>query len=324
MEQLQKDIDMLGKYVRKEEGNIPFYNEYASIFLFGTESQQGINGIVGYKDKDVLTVASSADQYISAKYYGAKKCDIYDINRFTYYISYLKIAAIRCLDYEEFMRFMIPLRDGKQSKDFWSLKTFKRVFKELPSDVAYFWENALYLFKKHSLGNLTYITDRSSRIENVKSGMPFYASKEEYYKLQAILRGQDYPKFYLSDLAKLADVVKDEYDFVYLSNIIECMVCEEISKYPSFVYVNEDSIELDKIRMVTKQVMKLLRKNGSILMSYRANTNLDYSTDVLYHNDFFETDYIPSKMPPDENDYRKSENTDIVLTYTPSKKGTFL
>ncbi len=324
MEQLQKDIDMLGKYVRKEEGNRAFYDEYASIFLFGTENQQEINRVVDYKDKDVLTVASSADQYVSAKYYGAKNCEIYDINRFTYYISYLKIAAIRCLDYEAFMRFMIPLRDGKQSKDFWSLQTFKRVLEELPSDVAYFWENALYLFKKHSLGNLTYITDRSARIENVKSGMPFYASQEEYYKLQAILRKQEYPKFYLSDLSKLANVVKGEFDFVYLSNIIECMVCEEISKYPSFVYVNEDSIELDKIREVTGQVMQLLRKNGSILMSYRANTNLDFSTDVLYHNDFFEAELVPSKMPPDENDYRKSENTDIVLTYTPSKNGLFL
>ncbi len=318
MEQLKKDIEMLEKFAREECGNVARYSEYCSVFIFGTENQKAINGIVDYKGKEVLTVASSADQYVSSMYYGAKKVDIFDINRFTYYISYLKIAAIMGLDYNEFKDFMLPFRRGRKNRYFWQLSGLKKIIGLMPVDVAYFWENALYIFKKYGLGNFTYVTDRTTQESNIVTGMPFYASEEEYYKLQDILIKNGYPKFYLSELSKIGDVVTDSYDILYFSNIIECMVCEALSEYYS---ANENDVEIDKIAIVYEQAMKILKDKGIILMSYRPNTMLEDCYDVLYDNDYFEATRVPAKLKAREYDIQRNADTDIVLTYCPSKKG---
>lgn len=126
MKQIQVDIknalDLIhGKVLEPYE-----FKKYSSPFLFANENQEGINEIVDYKDKDVCTIAASGDQYLGASYYGAKRVDIFDINRLTYFITCLKIAAVRILDYKEFIDFFMPMDEAGKIKDsFWNLATFK-------------------------------------------------------------------------------------------------------------------------------------------------------------------------------------------------------
>lgn len=325
MDTVKEDIKVLEDFTTKKAGNEVQFSKYCSSFLFTTENQEGINSIIDYKDKSVITVAASADQYVSAIYYGAKSCDMFDINKFTFYISCLKIAAIKGLSYEEFMKFMIPMSGDMRNIHFWDLRMFKKIMGYMPNDAAYFWENAIYLFRKNGYGNFICPGHKHSKKENVLRGMPFYANEEEFYKLKSMLSKKEFPKFYFRDVCNLSELVKDEYDIVYLSNIIECMVCEEVSSYAPFYHVNEDSVELDKITMVSREVMKMLKSDGTLLMSYRPNTNLDYSRDLLYNNDYFEAKTVPCKILPTGNEsYGRDLDTDIVLTYRPSKKGNFL
>lgn len=297
------------------------YEKYSSSFLFCTERQDAINGIIDYRGKKVLTPASSGDQYIGAVYYDAKEVETYDINRITFYITCLKIAAIRELDYEEFIAFFTPLDEfGCLRKSFWNLKTLKRLLKILPFDVAYFWDNIMFEAQKKGFKFLTYPEHNSNELYNIKSGMPFYKNKEEYYKLQRKLRERDYPRFIESDLLALKEKLSSTYDIIYLSNIIEYLVCLELRKYYMGNINIENHHEKDITKKVMRQVLPFLEDNGTILVSYRMNRDYNCSKDWLYNNDFFDVDVIPSKFPP--NFYsRNSGDTDLVLTYRPKKTG---
>ncbi len=333
MEQVKQDIQNALEFIEGKDSK-KIFGKYNSPFIFGTENQSGVNRVIDYQDKDVFTVASSADQYLGAVYYGASKIDIFDINRFTYYIANLKIVAIMNLSYEEFLGFFIPSYKKDNFKAFWNLRTLKKLIPSLPSDVAYFWENIMFkLSRKNSgtqepdYGNFVIKDSKHVYPQNIKRGMPFYESEEEYYKLQAILKRRRLPQFYEADILALKDVIKSKYDILYLSNIIECLVCEEIMKYGSFMpsYGTEDRVEESFIFKICEQVLPLLKTEGIILLDYRPNRSKAESTDLLFNNDYFEATEIPAKFPPYAKEDQVTENdTDLVLTYNPQKVGNIL
>lgn len=292
--------------------------------MFGTENQEGINSVISYKNKDIATVASSGDQYLGAVYYGGKTVDIFDINRMTYFVTCLKIAAIMVLDYVEFLNFFTPFNMlGFVKESFWNLKTLKRLIPYMPSDVATFWDVVMYESKSGDFGDLIPLQDDKYTLDCIRKGMPFYQSEEEYYKLQKLLRSRDFPKFFEADVQNLKDVLTSSYDILYLSNVLECLVAYECDKeyYPfmssSFYMEQENRNEKKMAKSVIEAVIPLLNKNGTILLSYRPNVR-DNQSDWLYYNEYFNVHEVPSKFPP-KNDGWKNENTDLVLTYKPKK-----
>lgn len=323
MNAVEDDIVKARELLYKKIGNGKVFNKYSSSFLFTTENQEGINSVLPYKGKDVCTVASSGDQYLGAVYYGAKNVDIYDINRFTYYITYLKIGAIRALDYEEFIDFFVPVRIEALEEKFWNLKTLKKVLPYLPGDVAYFWENMMYELRKYRYGNFISPTSLYNHLIYATRGMPFYDKKSEYIKLQELLKLRDFPKFYETDLFEMSKNIPSNYDIVYLSNIIECMVRSQLDRISMIMYGigNEDAIEMDVIDNVVSEFMPILRETGTVLVSYRMTSSILLSRDWLYSNDFFDVSAIPSKILPYDESGFEEPDTDLVLTYTPSKSG---
>lgn len=327
MDNVKADIEAAVKLIRTNGNNMGNYTKHSSTFLFGTESQEGINSVVDYKDKDVFTVASSGDQYVGSVYYGAKKTDIYDVNRLTYYLTILKVASIMVLDYEEFMAFLVPIHNDHNciEESFWNLRTLEKVIRFMPTDAAYFWDNIMYECKKSGFdGDFIVPKHQHAYRENVVKGMPFYANEKEYYKLQALLRKREFPKFYEADILSLSKIMCDDYDVIYLSNIIECLVCIELSGYPfSPGYGAEDNAEEKYIFKIAKEVMPHLREDGVILFDYRPNNSKNSATDLLFRNDFFEVNEIESKYPATDI-YNRCEDTDLVLTYRPKKAGNIL
>lgn len=285
------------------------FDTYCTPFLFGTENQEGISEIISYEDKDVITIASSGDQYISSVYYGANKVDVYDINRFTCYITYLKIAAFLTLSYEEFISFFMPARDYVNEM-FWDLRVLKKVLVALPSKFGHFWEKVIYECKRSGFGNFVTPNGFHVKKECILSGMPFYYSEEEYYIAQLLLRINKYPNFIESDLINLGDNVKETYDVIYLSNIIENLVRVQFNGYvPDYV---ESETEKEVCQEVFDQICRLAHpdKETMCMVSYRANRDLGWSDDWLYNNDLFNVSSIESKYESD--DY---PNRDLVLTY---------
>lgn len=322
---LNGDINAALDLVHGKISNPCEFKKHAAVFLFGTENQEGINSIISYKDKDIATVASSGDQYLGAVYYGGRNIDIFDINRLTYYITCLKIAAIRVLDYRKFLDFLTPFENGMMKDTFFDLRTLKRLLPYLPSDIAMFWDIVMFEVKANgSCGDFLPLQDDKYAINYIQSGMPFYQSEEEYYQLQKLLRCREFPKFYEADIQNLKDVLTSSYDVLYLSNILECLVaCECIKGYypfmsSSFYLEQEYRNEKKMTQLVLDAVLPLLNEKGTILLSYRPNVCLEQD-DWLYCNEYFDVHEVPSKLPP-KNDCLRNETTDLVLTFRPKKK----
>lgn len=324
MQTINKDIKEAIKLIDKQIQKPFSYSQYGTCFLYGTENQQGINDIINYNGKDVITVASSGDQYLGAVYYGAKKVDLYDINKLTMYISFLKIAAIKTLSFKDFQSFFIPMTiEHKMKKSFWNLKTLKRLLPFLPSDVGYFWENIMYEFNKKKFGDFVLPTSYYNNPEMIQNGMPFYAEEAEYYKLQTLLRKRNYPNFKNCDIFDIAKAFPTKYDIVYLSNIIETMVVTELQNYPFASFSTEDHIESKLLEKAENNIYQLGKKNGTIMLSYRPNSTIKDSTDLLYNCILFTPTEIPKKRK--NNKEKESEvKTDIVLTYKLPKKSRYI
>lgn len=124
MKNLKNDID---KSIDMIKNNISYGNkDYSPIILFSNENGKAKNNIFNYEGKKVLCPTASGDQYLTAKFYNAKEIITYDINKLTKYITDLKIASIKALDYEEFLLFMIPNLLGRPNEYFLSEKLLKK------------------------------------------------------------------------------------------------------------------------------------------------------------------------------------------------------
>lgn len=284
------------------------FQKYSGVFLFGTENQQGVNDVVSYKGKDVVTVASSGDHYLSAVYFEANKVDIFDINRMTYYMTCLKIAAVCELDYEEFLDFFLPLKDdGSLNPNFWKLSVFKKLIRGLPTFVAVFWDRVIYYFHKGKSGCFVFPDDERFLPSIVKKGMPFYQSKECYYELQGLLRKREYPHFVESDISSLETALTSSYDLMYLSNILSCNVAKRLQKYIFGSRGLEDEFEKVEYEKIMQTIIPCLNENGIVLFDYRYNAKKEEQSDWLYNSDFDCTS-IEAKDSGYEGD------TDLILT----------
>lgn len=313
-----KDIFETKKMLMEKNSN-SIFQTYSPFFLFGTENQKEISEIIDFNGKNVLTIASSGDQYLSSVYYGANEVDIFDINKLTYYVTYLKIVSIMCLGYEEFLNFFIPFWGDCVISSFWEFNTFKKLIPYLPVDVAFFWKNILLEIRKDSKIIFNFINNIYLQSTSIQNGMPFYSSEEEYYKLQKILKNRKFPKFIQMDLLELNNFFDVTYDVIYLSNIIESV----ISKKTNFSSIDSDKeakIEKEVIARICPEVIRKLNKGGVVLLSYRSNSNFMLSTDWLYNNEFFDVHIIPSKIAVYDDDGFEEPDTDLVLTYKPNKK----
>ncbi len=331
---VQRDVNEALKLMNKPRMERKAFDRYSIPYIFGTESQEGVNQVVDYNEKDVLTLASSGDQYLGAVYYGAKDVDLYDINKLTYYITTLKIAAIKILDYRSFMAFFVPVVNGKPNRWFWNKLLLKKVMKDLPADSAAFWDNIIYEMKKRGIEQFVYVDLPYHSKDIIKRGMPFYANKEEYYKLQDILRKREYPSFTQTDVLNLKECFVDQYDIVYLSNIIENMAydrCVQIAReraWRLFDAVNvscldgaEEKAFKEIVDKMCEQVIPLLTSDGVAVMDYRQNKNCTQADDIIFTNDYFDISEISSKNLGDPESRFSYANKDLVLTYRPSKTG---
>ena len=88
------------KYIKVEDGMLQ------KIYPFTTENISGYIDKFNLKDKSLLTVGSSGDQVINAILKGCKDITLLDINPYTKFYYYLKVASILTLNLDEFMAFL--------------------------------------------------------------------------------------------------------------------------------------------------------------------------------------------------------------------------
>ena len=188
------------------------------------------------KDKDVLTVLGSSDQVFTARYLGAKKVDSFDINKLTIYYYYLRIWLMKYLSME------YPTNDffNYGDVDIWKFIYYLDVNSEEEKNAKEFWLNYIKLtngLPKHYL-----FYSMGIQNENVF-----------HNDLDKVVDGDlDFHNVSVFDELD----IKDKYDFIILSNILEYSTSKE------------------DYYMLSENLKRLLKDDGLCVCSYMMNSNL--------------------------------------------------
>jgi len=185
-------------------------NFVGKVYRFTNENLTSYNDLYDFDNARVLSVIGSGDQYFSSLLYGAKEVELYDINRRAWDYFVLKYYSILILSYEEFKEFFVNnmLNDKK---------TYTKIREYLPEDTK---NNLDKFLKWHRKFSKIFLEDVIKDNNNYNSGRVIpYMDKDNYYKLQNILRTKKLPPVYFYDLLDLPNILCEKYDLILTSNI---------------------------------------------------------------------------------------------------------
>ena len=205
---------------------------YAPAYLRTTENINGYYDRMNFEGKSVLTVIGASDHVFNAILRGAKKVDAFDISMYAIMFYYLKEAAVKALNYEEFVEFLYD-----QNTHF-SRDMYLKVLPYLNEKAVMFWNlvfNAKDSRKIITSNNFCFCTcmglpvDLSKRVSSFLDKDNFYILKEKMKTTEV--------RVFLENALTL-DNIDGKYDYIILSNIID-YVAEEKFKSAIERYVNK-------------------------------------------------------------------------------------
>lgn len=215
---------------------------YGMVYLKTNERIDRYFSKFALSGKDVLTVEASGDQLLQAVLEGAKSVTTFDRNRFTYYTSALKQAAVLTLNYDDFRLYF---DEDKIHGDGFSKELYQQVREALQDDAKLFWDY-LYCngnFEDPKQNQKVFLTGANVLLKQPDS----FWNSAYFAELKCRLSQVDY-RFYESDLLTLPDVLPSgqKYDAMFFSNIYDWLFPLPVSKYYKFIdqqmssYLSED------------------------------------------------------------------------------------
>lgn len=263
--------------IDKIENNYYKHNNYfSSIYPFTTENISGYINLFDLKDKNLLTVGSSCDQVLNAIYCNCKDITVVDINLFTKYYFYLKMASVLCLNREEFLMFLRYIdypKVFKKNKYVFNKEMYEKVkvtLRYLDFESFLFWDE---LFNTYDLIKIrenlfNYDEYRTSILEKCN----LYLRDNDSYEILKIMIKKVVPTFITCDLKNF--VGTKLYDNIWLSNVGQYLKNYELY---DIVY----------------KLSKILDIDGQILVCYL----YDFTYDTKYYDEWAEIyDLISLKM----------------------------
>lgn len=232
--------------------------KFSKIYPFTTENIAGYIKYFDLVDKSLLTVGSSGDQAINSILNGCDDVTLLDVNPYAKYYYYLKLAAIICLDIDEFLEFLrfkdYP-RVFSDNKNVFNKKGFEKI-KETLSSLDYesylFWKELFKTFRPIDIRNNLFSLDEDRTY--VITGCNSYLESEKKYNETRNRINLVKPNFINGDLFKLD--LNNKYDNIWLSNI--------------GTYLSRESV-----KDMTDIMSKLLNDNGQLMISYLYQTTKD-------------------------------------------------
>lgn len=200
------------------------FSEISQCYQFTNEAIDAYYQLLNLKNKNILTVCGSGDQVIYAMIKDAQNIDVFDSNKLTYYLLFLKISIIQGLNYMEFLEFM-NLYSNKNNQ----IKYYKKIRDLIKQkDAKAFWDTffkeetnifpALFMGKHNDIDSnsqdwLQYFNQTKSRVS--------YLNEEYFYYTQNKLKlAKSIINFKLVDLLNVNKYFNKKYDFINCSNII--------------------------------------------------------------------------------------------------------
>ena len=214
------------------------FKSFDTAYLLTTEN---INGYMhGMSGQDVLTVCSSGDHFLSALFDGAFSIDLFDINEFTLYALNLKIAAIRCLNYEEYLTY-IGIINRLGTLDY-------NLYLKLRSELTDLYRESFdYLYEQSENNGLKMLNESSVFYNDRTDGEIMlsncdYYEESNFYALKKLLNSRDFDiNFTRTNLFDLPYKLDKKYDSIFLSNINDYQKAEKILEITNILkdYLND-------------------------------------------------------------------------------------
>ena len=210
--------DVAQSIVRGNYSNLNGKNTFHSESFIYKKTNEKLNKFIDLllnKDK-VLSVIGSGDQILNTLLTKPSKIDAFDISVFPKFFLKLKIASIKSLSRDEYIKFFFSTTETFLDEYYDDLY-FDKIRKELDDESEDFWT---YLFQYndwYDIYNSTLFSSESV-FEEQAIIQNKYLDNNEYYKLRDILQNVqiNYIESNLLDLK-----INDTYDLIYLSNILE-------------------------------------------------------------------------------------------------------
>lgn len=184
-----------------ESNSLTSYDDYDLVYPWSNEPLINEFKYAFVKDKRVLCVTSSGDHAIHALINGAKDVTCFDINRYCKYYASLKTAMVKNLEYDKFHNCF-----KSKSNFFHNVRSFTS---QLSFEESLFWserlrnEDDVWCFFCHGFRG-------SNELFNLKG----------YQTAKARLNGSNI-RYVDADLLSLYNKVKERFDVVFISNILD-------------------------------------------------------------------------------------------------------
>lgn len=180
----------------------PFSN-FSPAYIITNEDIRWISKITAKNCKNVLTVSASGDQPLFYAMRGAKNIDTFDISYCSKAIMDIKTAAIKNLNYKEYVNLLCDLYANEQIL---SVQNMDKILPSISEDSQKFITemNGYKIFKNGYSPNVY---------------KEFLITEAEYKKTQEHIAGNF--NFIWTDLINLSAFLTKKYDVINLSNIVE-------------------------------------------------------------------------------------------------------
>lgn len=223
------------------------FSKYSKMYIMTTENIDGYYKYFDFKNKKVLVPTSSFDHALNAILKGAIEVDTFDINRLSFYMSNLKLAAVKSLTYDEFIEFFL-------SDNSFNYELYKKICQYLDNDVIEYFNEIYKQFNYNGKsisnsylfhhGHKNIIKDNTYLLDN---NYDFLKEKVKNTKVV----------FINTSILNLSKLINKKYDLIFLSNISDyaknLFKGDYLKKYFNFI---------------KNDIIKLLNKNGIVQLAY--------------------------------------------------------
>jgi S-adenosylmethionine:diacylglycerol 3-amino-3-carboxypropyl transferase len=236
------------------------YSKYFKLYPFTTENIKGYMQDLKLENKKVLTVTGSFDHSLNAILLGCRDLVNFDINKLSYYMAELKIAALKELSLNEFLSFFNI--DNSNALDY---KIFEKMKYRLNIKVLTFFE---LMYKKN------YMHDLFIHKYKINLDLNIYLTQDNYLKLKDVINEVKIT-FITSNIINLHKKTNEKFDYIFSSNI---------SDYLKNIY-HRDYLSRFSL-FIQNKLSKLLKKDGTLMCAYIYDYKLNKSnprTDIDDH-----------------------------------------
>ena len=214
------------------------------------------NAIIGYEEETGYYKEKIKAFIKGLELENVKSSDYFDINPFTKYYYELKIAAIKSLDYNEFLEFFCyedyP-KTFKKNKKAFNLEMYKKISPYLKDDTKIFWDSLYLEVSGIDIRNSNLFSKDEEPLRVIKKANN-YLDEFNYNNLKNNIKLT--PNFYQSNIVRLDKKLNKQYDIIMLSNI---------AQYIEGLF---DKNHLENLKEVILKLEDKLKDNGIIIVSY--------------------------------------------------------